>query len=212
MPRGRTKRKTTKRSAHGASHRKTSKTYKKVGITDLSKRGHPFPSTLLAKFNYSDAKTYSPTAGLASSNLYRLDDLYDPDSTGVGTKVNYYDDLISGKLYRFNRVYGAKVKVQLVNESTSPTTVQLVLNTNSVITNALATGNGDVDTLISNPRNWIVNLGSADGGRNQYTRSFYVKNHAIVGRTKSQYLSGQQYRYAYNNGIVPAPTDRDWET
>lgn len=208
MPRIRRTSRRKSQSKRRYGRKTTKRTKKSSGIVDLSRHGFTFPNTMLAKFNYTDAKTYTPATGGATNNKYRLDSLYDPDATGVGTKVAYYDDLISSPLYRFYRVYGAKVKIALVNESAVPCSVQIGYNTEAVIPNMLATSPSNVDIHTSNPREWIVNLGSVDGGRNIYNKTFYVKNYGVVGRTKQQYLSGQQYREAYNGSIYPAASDR----
>lgn len=81
--------------------------------------GLGFPDLLKVQLRYTQLETISGT--INGSYGFRLNSIYDPDATGVGTQPLYHDQLAA--LYDKYRVVGAKVKVQVNNNQAVPTQV-----------------------------------------------------------------------------------------
>lgn len=72
------------------------------------------PNTMLMKHDYYDVQTIVSSTS-AATNVYRLNSIFDPNQTGVGNSVYYYDQM--KLLYGKYCVYGVKVKAILACES-----------------------------------------------------------------------------------------------
>lgn len=161
--------------------------------------GFTWPDRLLTVFNYADDKLYSAPQGFASSNSYRLNDLFDSDITGTGTTVLDYHQLLGGDLYRLSCVYGAKVSVTLINETTSPTSVQVAYGIKDQI--AIAGGPSVADEVRSQKNNWVCNLGASTGGNNIKTYKFYVPIYKLFGISKQQLTTDDKFFATYGSSL-----------
>lgn len=85
------------------------------GVTTLS-NGNPlggFPWRIRMKHTYIHNKNMvSSTGAGVQEQVYRLNGMYDPDYTGVGTQPNFFDDMST--IYGRYRVRGVKVRICLV--------------------------------------------------------------------------------------------------
>lgn len=124
----------------------------------------PLGQKFLFKSKYfSDALAINPSAGgVAQSQVFSLNGLYDPDITNVGHQVLGFDQMV-GSMYNHYTVIGAKIKVWLTNISseevvailqvkdtagTSSDTVGIIENGNCVYTTLSQAGQGgDVKML-----------------------------------------------------------------
>lgn len=51
------------------------------------------PPVWMCRLQYADCKAYAGTVGTTTRNVYRANDLYDPDSTGTGHQPSGFDQL-----------------------------------------------------------------------------------------------------------------------
>lgn len=202
MPYRRSTKKYVKKTSRrrGAAQKRTRTKRKRSPTTvNLGRTGFSWPSKLLNTFNYADNQLYTVLAGSSDYNEYRLNDLWDPDLTGTGTRVLNYNQFIASNLYRQSVVYGAKVKISLINELDNPTSVQISYGIKD--NQARATTPSTADNSQSQKNNWICNLGAASGGRNMRNYSFYVPIHNIFGISKSKLLTEEQYSATYGSSL-----------
>jgi len=76
------------------------------------------------------------TASGLSVQTYRLNGLYDPDSTGAGTQPVGFDEIMA--FYKYYRVLKAKAKISVVNGGTAAITAAQLSNSSSVPTQITA--------------------------------------------------------------------------
>lgn len=89
--------------------------YNKVNkYNTILKAPSGIPEKLYVKLRYYDQ--FNQTAGAFTNRIHRLNSLYDPDYTGVGSQAYYRDQLST--LYEKYQVYGAKVWINFCNDST----------------------------------------------------------------------------------------------
>lgn len=124
-----TRRKIIKRRKAKAGKRKNGKInshqgLKKPGmpVQTISYRGSPFPPVLMTTMKYTDYKRITTSTNLVGTTVLKLNDIYDPVSSGwtINGQPFYHDQLLSsiGPYYK-NCVYGVKVKINMVNNSSS---------------------------------------------------------------------------------------------
>lgn len=81
----------------------------------------PFPRRLFTKLIYADERALGAEAALATYT-YRLNSIYDPDATGVGTQPDGFDTLLGANNttapYQLYRVRGALVELTIRNVGT----------------------------------------------------------------------------------------------
>jgi hypothetical protein len=86
-----------------------------------------FPPMFRGKMFYNTIIGLTPGAGAAVANVFRLNSVYDPDFTGVGTSAVGYTQLAA--LYGRYRVLSAKISVEFINTTAAvPLTCFLVVN------------------------------------------------------------------------------------
>ncbi len=66
-----------------------------------------FPDRMRGKMAFSNTYTFSPAAGSVSSTVFRLNSVFDPDYTGVGTSIASYGNIAA--IYGRYRVFSAEV-------------------------------------------------------------------------------------------------------
>jgi len=141
---------------------------------------NPTPARFITKHKYAEAVT-TGTAGL---NTYRwnLNSLYDPNRTGLGHQPYGYDQI--GILYNRYRVISCKYVLSAI--STDANIAVAVLPSNDAappITN--------VSEARENPRGKYI-VQNPGGTLKVLKGNVYLP--ALTGRTKTQYMSGEQYQ------------------
>jgi hypothetical protein len=88
-----------------------------------------FPDVLWTKLRWSKYGTLETAAGTATSQVFRLSSLYDPDFTGAGSQPRYYDTLCAASggsaPYGYYRVRKCHYRVTFVNNNTTSATASL---------------------------------------------------------------------------------------
>lgn len=89
-----------------------------------------FPEGMAVKLHWAREISFSPSASGSSSNLFKLNSLYDPDITGVGGQPRYFDTLFGAAggnaPYLDYMVYACKIAAQVRNtDATSHAMVSL---------------------------------------------------------------------------------------
>lgn len=101
------------------------KKVRSVGISRI-----PFTNTYFTQLRYAVQVPITVTAGAQSYNTFRVNSLYDPDSTGIGGQPKFYDTLCGASggtaPYASYRVHGCKYKVNFVNTNSSQTSISYV--------------------------------------------------------------------------------------
>lgn len=69
----------------------------------------PVPTKMHVKLLYHDQVAITPSTGQAGSHVFRANDLYDPDATGVGHQPRGFDQLMA--LYDHFVVVGSRIRV-----------------------------------------------------------------------------------------------------
>ncbi len=88
-------------------------------------RSHPgLPERQVLTFGYADCKQITAGAGAANGNLYRLNSLFDPDLSGVGSQPIMHDQMAA--LYGRYRVLYADVELVAHNNNSVDSLVTLI--------------------------------------------------------------------------------------
>lgn len=149
------------------------KTKKSAGLKESTAlTSCTFPPIMKNVFMYADNGYGTPSSGLSSAQYYRLNNLWDPDYTGTGTKVQYYDQLFNVNMYQKYLVTGAKVDLVLKNMGSAPTSIQLTYGELGELN--IASNPSDVDIIDSLPNSWTCTLNSVDSVSSTKKYSFYV--------------------------------------
>lgn len=90
-----------------------------------------FPVEYRGVLTYTGYLALTPSAGAITDQVYRLNSIYDPDYSGVGSTVMGYTQV--NALYQRYRVLSAKVTVQWDNLSSDPVVAYLVATPNTAI-------------------------------------------------------------------------------
>lgn len=103
-------------------------------IGKVSWRPDLFPRVLVTKLYYSDVVLLTTLSGAANINCqFRLNSIYDTDFTNAGHQPKYFDILFNGPgtamPYQHYCVLGCKVKITLLNTSTSAVVVTSCVDT-----------------------------------------------------------------------------------
>lgn len=163
----------------------------RMGAVSLNRSypGSGLPNTLIMKHDYYEVLTIVSST-TAATNVYRLNSIFDPDATGVGNAVYYYDQM--KLLYGKYCVYGVKVSCTLACESG----VSMVMgfkaqNDQTVLTDAsLALERPDAKSRIVTP------------GQRTQTISKYFPIDKLFGVRKQTILDENDYKA--NVGYSPA--------
>lgn len=143
------------------------------------------PNTVNCKHDYFFIFNFSSGA-TASTNIMRLNSLWDPDQSGVGAQPYYRDELAA--LYNKYCVYGCKVKATYAIDSGISCTVGFkAQNDTSVLTNAnLALERPEAKTVIINP------------GQRTITQTKYYAMNQLFGVRRSTILDENDYKATAN--------------
>lgn len=79
----------------------------------------PFPNTKIYKTRYFESNlTITNTLGVPNGHIFRINNLFDLDATGVGHQPIAFDQM--ALLYKKYRVTGAKITIRAENTATVP--------------------------------------------------------------------------------------------
>lgn len=161
--------------------------------TRLSKITTGLPNNLLTKLTYVDSikldNTGSP--GIAATQQFRLNSLYDPDYTNTGHQPYLYDQLAA--LYAHYCVYGVKVEFSVGTETTTSPVLIAVQPTTAISTPS------DAELGAERPNS---NLLVVDAGGAAQKFSKYYKIADVFGVTKRNILTDDLFQSA----ITTSPT------
>lgn len=88
-------------------------------ITGLSRSDFGFPDRLRTKLHYCDVVQLSASAGSPGLWQFRLNNMFDPDLTGVGHQPQWYDQLSA--VYSYVSIAASKIKVTFIPANVSDT-------------------------------------------------------------------------------------------
>lgn len=158
----------------------------------------PFAKVFHARLPYVAAATFStPATGLAGSYTYRLNSIFDPDFTGVGTQPQQYDQLAG--IYGSYIVHAAKVDLEFSNPTNDSLFVGMNFYHNESLSGAIM--NGKALSTISEHRNTRM-VPLVNSGKQTRKLSMYVPIHTLLGIPKVVYTSDRE-NYASLIGANP---------
>jgi len=105
-----------KRNAPSNAPNKRAKT-KSAAVARVSRSrftAKTFPPIMKSTLRYSEQRNITVTAG-SSNYVYRANDLYDPNYSGVGTQPLYFDQLMA--IYNHFHVAKSRITVKLVDST-----------------------------------------------------------------------------------------------
>ncbi len=112
-----------------------------------------FPARRVATMCYDALVALSPAATALAYNTFRLNSLFDPDFTGVGTTVSGYTTMSA--LYNRYRVVSVKIHIDATSNASLPSTVFLVAN-------PLNTVGTSITAIMSQKYSWCKPLGNTN--------------------------------------------------
>lgn len=155
-----------------------------------------FPSQFRGRLNYDTLLQLAPAASAVAYNTFRLNSVYDPDYSGVGTAAYGYSALAA--LYGRYRVLGYSVHISYTNLSTT-----LPLTVFAVATPVTTVGTG-ITQILSQRRTWFSGLSTANGNGTK-EHSFSGPVGAIYGVPAAQVRNEDDFASVTgnnpNNGI-----------
>lgn len=145
----------------------------------------PIPQRYITKMKYSE--TVSTTA--AGTYAFNLNDLFDPNRTGVGHQPYGHDTLAT--LYNRYRVIACGYRITC-NAQTAGNTVQMaVMPANELLAFT------SVSEMRENPRSKYT-LASGGGPAQIVSGKVYLPS--LVGRSKAQYMADDRYQAVFGAG------------
>lgn len=158
-----------KRRKYPRSKKKTIRKYrKKRWVSRPRAILSGFPKVKVVKLRYVDSNlTLDAGVGLISDNVYKLNDVYDPDSTGAGHQPMGFDQW--ALIYKHYTVLGAKITVQAKPSTGSnviPSCFGITLSSESTP----ISGFSSIDNLLESKlsRGWKISNVSQAGGNTNY--------------------------------------------
>jgi len=123
--------------------------------TGLTKVPLIFPSRFQGKLTYNTTLQLAPAASAVALNVFRLNSVYDPDYSGVGTACFGYGALAA--LYGRYRVLRYQVHVSWTNLSSSyPLTAFVCVTPETTIGTA-------INNILGQRRIWFKSIGTTNG-------------------------------------------------
>jgi len=121
-----------------------------------------FPRQYLTKLRYVEAFTINPSAGLVNQHVFRANDIYDPNYTGVGHQPMGRDLLAS--VYQSYIVVGSKITVKFLPTYTSTAPLQGMVGIR--LSASDSSGATDAGTIMEqgNGRYKVLNMRSGNSG------------------------------------------------
>lgn len=121
-------------------------------------RSFGMPARFVTKLPYNWRGELSVSAGTGSQNTFRLNSVYDPDFTGIGTQPRYFDQLSA--LYSTYLVTGCKADATWHSVNTTDTTLQVTM---------IGYNGGQISAIDTTSSQWV----------NEYCRRKFLKSKFI---------------------------------
>jgi len=132
----------------------------------------PWPYQKIVKLRYVEQFSLSPTVASTVNYLFRCNDLYDPNYTGVGHQPRGFDQYMT--MYRRFCVIGSKIKNRFtINELDNTVRGDLIVG---IRPDTLVTTSTDLIDLTENRSSRYVVLPSNDEKGKSITSTFSYKN------------------------------------
>lgn len=135
----------------------------------------------------------TPAVGGATDYIFRLNSVFDPNSTGTGHQPLLHDQM--AQVFERYCVIGCGYKVTFSNSSTSNRNVVGVYISDRVDTSS------DFTLLIEQGSAQYKSLAVADSGQSIATFSGYVDLPKLMGQTKDAYIASSNYAVEF--GVDP---------
>lgn len=154
--------------------------------TNVSHPMRGIPDSLFVELVYADTKVLTSSAGVPTSNVYRLNSLFDPDYTGTGNQPVGFDNyaLIYGRYC----VYAATVECTVVNGNA--TAQMVVMRAKNNLTSI--TTNDGVLAAICDKDNCVSSMTTAAYDTVKLKKTYKLND--VCGVTRSNYLSDDRYQ------------------
>lgn len=153
---------------------KRRKKYKKKRKRKLALTG--FPSSKMVKLRYTQEFSLNPGVANKSSQVFRANDMYDPDSSGVGHQPVGFDQWI-GVVYDHFTVVGSKISVTAVPSTVNNVTPGywgIVLSDNGLVVSGATSVTSLLESKFTGKRTNIYGL--VNGPKHPtLTKSFSAK-------------------------------------
>lgn len=164
----------------------------------------PFPQKRFVRFKWTAYGTLTTTAALVATNVFRLNSLFDPDTTGgSNTKPKYFDQLCTNLLYSTYRVDSVDYEIKLHNEAETDAVITWSVRDKIVGAPVSAIANYQSGDRIRTRRIIIGEKGEGDQGT--ATLRGHQACWPVVASSKNEYESSAQFQVNYN--ASPDSTD-----
>lgn len=170
--------------------KKTLRKFKKRISRKIKIPTAPAQHTML-KLTYYEELSLTPVAGYASY-IYRINDLYDPNLTGVGHQPLYRDQMFL--LYSYARVLGAKITVQFTPNTGIPVTAILA---------PIQSGTADTVYQTAMERKGAKST-TLNGYQSSKTLSCYSSSDFYFGQKKGYTMLSSSFEQTPNSGLASA--------
>lgn len=184
-------RKRTKKPSYRRRRRRRTSKYSRT-VARIPRHALGFPSAYNCKLRYVD--TYDLTTdGVTSLSQYawKLNSLYDPDSTSTGFQPTYFDQLT--EIYQRYRVYAVQYKCTIFNKSSNEP-----IFFNLIETNAASVSQDPASTSMNTLAGKMYMI-SSEGSNNVKTITRYAPINRVTGATKSAVRNLANYEGATGN-------------
>lgn len=165
----------------------------------------PFPREKFVSLRYNDTGTLSSVVGATAVQVYNLNSLYDPDSTGTGHQPRFFDTFCgadgTSAPYGSYRVHSAKITVTFMNSNAGVTTVGYIgLHTRLSTAAALTT-----DTYIPelpNTKYRMINVSTGMSNFLKMSNAISIKRYLGIKDLKDDDLSAALYSASPSKLVV----------
>lgn len=147
-----------------------------------------FPVSLRTQLRYAAVGTMvAAAAGTTAYQTYRMNSLYDPDHTGVGSQPAGF--AAAATLYNKYRVVGLHVKISVGNDSGGTVNVVIFQSPSATIPSSFV-------SCSQQPYGERYLLADQSGGPNVLQYQKKLTPWSVLGVTKSRYLNDDQFAAA----------------
>lgn len=189
-----------KRSKRTTKYRRGARKSSKLSMLASLGKGCGFPRRLYAKLTYTEGPVdwEFSTAGVPQTQTYRINSLFDPNATGVGSQPRWFDSLCgaddSGSPYHTYLVYGARVTVTIVGADSTPTNWCVGFRQDT------AAAPSSVQEACELRSYHNLQVGYYQSGKAYVRKTFFMPLHTLFGCSKQAIRDGQGIYDAVYNG------------